>query len=63
MIYELLPLIRLFVRLSLTAFGGPAAHIAMMEDEVVGRRKWLSQQDFLDLVDATNLIPGPTPPR
>ncbi len=56
---ELLTLIRLFVRLSLTAFGGPAAHIAMMEEEVVGRRKWLSRQAFLDLVGATNLIPGP----
>ncbi len=59
MITELMTLIRLFVRLSLTAFGGPAAHIAMMEDEVVGRRKWLSRQAFLDLVGATNLIPGP----
>lgn len=58
-VHELLTLTRLFVRLSLTAFGGPAAHIAMMEDEVVGRRKWLSRQDFLDLVGATNLIPGP----
>ena len=59
MINELMTLVRLFVRLSLTAFGGPAAHIAMMEDEVVGRRKWLSRQSFLDLVGATNLIPGP----
>lgn len=59
MVYELMTLVRLFVRLSLTAFGGPAAHIAMMEDEVVGRRKWLSRQAFLDLVGATNLIPGP----
>jgi chromate transporter len=59
MINELITLIRLFVKLSLTAFGGPAAHIAMMEDEVVGRRNWLSRQDFLDLVGATNLIPGP----
>jgi len=59
MIHELMTLVRLFVRLSLTAFGGPAAHIAMMEDEVVGRRRWLSRQDFLDLVGATNLIPGP----
>src|SRR5690606_28890169 len=41
------------------AFGGPAAHVAMMEDEVVRRRGWLSQQDFLDLLGATNLIPGP----
>lgn len=42
-----------------TAFGGPAAHIAMMHDETVKRRKWLSDQEFLDLVGATNLIPGP----
>jgi chromate transporter len=56
---ELVILARLFTRLSLTAFGGPAAHIAMMEEEVVGRRRWLSHQRFLDLVGATNLIPGP----
>ena len=49
----------LFARLGATAFGGPAAHIAMMEDEIVTRRKWLSRQEFLDLVGATNLIPGP----
>lgn len=50
---------RLFLRLGFTAFGGPAAHIAMMHDEVVKRRKWMSDQHFLDLVGATNLIPGP----
>jgi chromate transporter len=49
----------LFLRLGTTAFGGPAAHIAMMHDEVVKRRKWLSDQEFLDLLGATNLIPGP----
>ena len=49
----------LFLRLGLTAFGGPAAHIAMMHDETVVRRKWLTYEDFLDLVGATNLIPGP----
>lgn len=49
----------LFLRLGLTAFGGPAAHIAMMEDEVVHRKKWLSSKEFLDLLGATNLIPGP----
>ena len=49
----------LFLKLGITAFGGPAAHIAMMHDEVVKRRKWLSDQEFLDLVGATNLIPGP----
>jgi chromate transporter len=52
-------LARLYLRLGLTAFGGPAAHIAMMEDEVVRRRGWLSRQDFLDYLGATNLIPGP----
>ena len=49
----------LFFRLGATAFGGPAAHIAMMEDEVVRRRGWLTRQQFLDLLGATNLIPGP----
>lgn len=50
---------RLFLKLGATAFGGPAAHIGMMHNEVVKRRKWLSDQEFLDLVGATNLIPGP----
>jgi chromate transporter len=50
---------KIFLRLGATAFGGPAAHIAMMHDEFVTRRKWLSDQEFLDLVGATNLIPGP----
>jgi chromate transporter len=49
----------LFLRLGLTAFGGPAAHIAMLEDEVVRRRRWMSRARFLDLLGATNLIPGP----
>lgn len=52
-------LARLFAKLGVVAFGGPAAHIAMMEEEVVGRRGWMSRQRFLDLVGATNLIPGP----
>jgi len=51
--------IGLFGRLGLTAFGGPAVHIAMMEDEAVRRRGWVSAQHFPDLVGATNLIPGP----
>jgi chromate transporter len=49
----------LFLKLGLTAFGGPAAHIAMMEEEVVRRRRWLTHEELLDLVGATNLIPGP----
>ena len=49
----------LFLRLGTTAFGGPAAHIAMMQDEVVHRRGWLTEAHFLDLLGATNLIPGP----
>ena len=49
----------LFLRLGVTAFGGPAAHIAMMRDEVVDRRGWLADKEFLDLVAATHLIPGP----
>lgn len=49
----------LFFKLGCVAFGGPAAHIAMMEQEVVHKRKWMTRQYFLDLVGATNLIPGP----
>jgi chromate transporter len=49
----------LFLKLGSTAFGGPAAHIAMMDEEVVRRRGWLTQQEFLDYLSATNFIPGP----
>jgi chromate transporter len=49
----------LFLKLGTIAVGGPAAHIAMMEDEVVRRRHWLSHEEFLDYLGATNLIPGP----
>jgi chromate transporter len=52
-------LARLFLKLGTIAFGGPAAHIAMMDDEVVKRRGWLERQQLLDLIGATNLIPGP----
>src|SRR5215217_7425867 len=50
---------RLFLRLGVTSFGGPAVHVAMMEDEVVRRRGWMTREAFLDYVGATNLIPGP----
>lgn len=50
---------KVFFKLGLFAFGGPAAHVAMMEDEVVTKRKWMDRQHFLDLMGATNLIPGP----
>lgn len=49
----------LFFRLGATSFGGPAAHVAMMRDEVVTRRRWLDEAAFLDRVSVTNLIPGP----
>ncbi len=52
-------LLGVFVRLGFTAFGGPAAHIAMLHNEAVVRRKWLTDEEFLDLLGATNLIPGP----
>lgn len=48
-----------FLRLGLIAFGGPAAHLGLMQDEFVRRRKWIDEQGFLDYVGATNLIPGP----
>lgn len=56
---ELRELARLFLKLGTIAFGGPAAHIAMMRNEVVERRRWKEEQEFLDLVGASNLIPGP----
>ncbi len=56
---SLIEIAKLFLKLGVIAFGGPAAHIAMFEDEVVVKRNWMSHQHFLDLVGATNLIPGP----
>jgi len=50
---------KLFLKLGIIGFGGPVAHIAMIEDEVVKRRQWLTQEHFLDLLGVTNLIPGP----
>lgn len=55
----LVQLATLFLRLGVTAFGGPAAHVAMMRSEVVDRRRWLTDAEFLDLLAATHLIPGP----
>ena len=56
---DLRDLTALFLRLGATAFGGPAAHISMMEREVVTRRRWMTREEFLDLLGATNLAPGP----
>ncbi len=50
---------RVFLKLGIIGFGGPAVHIALMEEEVVRKRKWMSAQHFLDMVGATSLIPGP----
>ena len=56
---DLKDLAALFLRLGATAFGGPAAHVSMMEHEVVTRRGWMTREEFLDLLGATNLAPGP----
>jgi len=56
---RLTELAKVFLRLGTIAFGGPAAHIAMMDDEVVKRRQWMSREQLLDLIGVTNLLPGP----
>src|SRR3954453_5630242 len=50
---------RVFLKLGFTAFGGPAAHVALIEEEVVTRRRWVDRQHFLDMVSAVNFVPGP----
>jgi chromate transporter len=57
---DLRELSALFLKLGALSFGGPAAHVALMESEVVRKRRWLTQQQFLDMLGAANLIPGPT---
>lgn len=56
---RLLEIAAVFLKLGTLAFGGPAAHIAMMDEEIVKKRNWLSREHFVDLLGATNLIPGP----
>jgi len=56
---SLAELARLFLRLGCTAFGGPAAHLTLMQKEAVEKRRWMNQERFLDLVGACNLLPGP----
>ncbi|MGB3789991.1 MAG: chromate transporter [Phormidesmis sp.] len=57
--HRLVELVSVFFRLGMVAFGGPAAHVAMMDDEVVKRRQWMSREQLLDLIGVTNLLPGP----
>jgi chromate transporter len=56
---KLTELLGVFLKLGFVAFGGPAAHIALFEDEIVSRKRWLDRDHFMDLLGATNLIPGP----
>ena len=56
---EIAEIAKVFLKLGLIGFGGPAVHIAMMEEEIVRKRQWMTHEHFLDLIGATNLIPGP----
>lgn len=56
---RLIEITLVFLKLGITAFGGPAAHVAMMEEEIVSKRKWISKEKFMDFYGATNLLPGP----
>lgn len=56
---SLFEIFRVFLKLGFTAFGGPAAHIALMEEELVSKRKWTDRQQFMDIIGLTNLLPGP----
>jgi chromate transporter len=56
---DLKEIAKLFLKLGIIGFGGPLAHITMMREEVVAKRKWLTEQHFLDFIGATNLIPEP----
>ena len=58
-IKRLREIILVFLKLGATAFGGPAAHVAMMEEEIISKRKWISKEKFMDFYGATNLLPGP----
>ena len=59
MSFTSIEIISVFFKLGCIAFGGPAAHIAMMEKEIIEKRKWMTQEEFLDLIGITNIIPGP----